>query len=259
MQHCYYDGYLKDLLTGLKSAVLTKNTSAVIIVDGRSGMGKTTLSNQLGNFLDETYNIEKMFWKPDKFLEGLSKAQKGDCLIFDEAMLLSNRSALSAVNRMTVQAMSMIRSKQIFVIFCVNSIFDLDRNLALSRADLLLHVYGDSLIDRGFFAAFFKPKGHEDKIKQLYLSGKKTYSYSFPPANFYGRFYKKFIIDEGEYERRKQEGINSFLSGEVKDTLRKRDLWLKNAVKKLLEDGYKKEEVAEILGCNKRTIYHLIE
>ncbi len=209
----YITNYLFKLLQGHKNAVLNHNTSLVIVTDGRSGLGKTTLSFQTAIFLDKTFNLDKVFYNPDDFLEGLAKAKKGDCIIFDEAMLISSRSALSSVNKMIVQSMSMIRSKQIFIIFCVNSIFDLDKNLAISRCDLLLHVYGENLIDRGKFLAFYKPRQQPDKIKQLYLHGKKDYRYSFPKGNFSGTFPKEFIVNENAYDRQKDKGVNDFLRG----------------------------------------------
>lgn len=256
----YMDGYLLNLLIGLRKAVLNKNTSAVIITDGRSGMGKTTLSIQKAFQLDPNFNIDKIFYEPEDFLQGLERAEKGDCLIFDEAMLLSSRSALSQINKMIVQAMALIRSKQIFIIFCVNSLFDLDRNLALSRADVLIHVFGENLVDRGHFSAYFKPKGNfECKIKTLYLLGKKMYSYSKPRSNFHGKFYKPFLVDEREYEARKQKAINKFLtSGSAK--LRKRDTFLKNAVIFLRDElKYKVPKIAEIVGCSEPTAYTLLK
>ena len=51
----YYDKYLLDNLEGFKNTVLNKNTSFVMVIDGRSGMGKTTLANQLGHFFDDNY------------------------------------------------------------------------------------------------------------------------------------------------------------------------------------------------------------
>ena len=231
----YYDKYLLDNLEGFKHTVLNKNTSFVMVIDGRSGMGKTTLANQLGHFFDDNYCLEKIYWEPRKFLEGLEKAKKGDFLLFDEAMILSSRSAMSEINRMVVMAMSMIRSKQLFICFCVNSIFDLDRNLALSRADFLLHVYGDNLGDRGNFTAFFRAKGDIDRIKSLYLRGKKYYSYSQPRANFFGSFGKRFIVDENEYEKRKQAGVNSFLKGD--SSLGKREKKYRKVCKNMIKFG----------------------
>jgi DNA replication protein DnaC len=158
---------LRSILDGFKWAINSKKQSAVIIVDGKSGQGKTTLSCQIGLYMSERFSLDSLYYTPEKFLDGLTKTTKGDVLVFDEAMLLSSRAALSQMNRMIVIAMSMIRSKNLLIIFNVNSIFDLDRNLALSRADLLLHCYGDSLTDKGKFLAFFKGSDGMDRIKQF--------------------------------------------------------------------------------------------
>jgi len=205
---------LCEIINGFKWAMHSKKQSAVMIIDGRSGMGKTTLSSQVGLYIDPDFNLENIYFTPDKFLEGLSKAKKGETLVFDEAMLLSSRAALSQINRMIVIAMSMIRSKNLLIIFNVNSVFDLDRNLALSRADLLLHCYGDSLTDKGKFLAFFKGGDGQDRIKQLYIYGKKYYSYSHPKSNFNARFSSYFTVDDDEYEAKKQIGVTAFLTGQ---------------------------------------------
>lgn len=209
----FIDGYYKQLLDDLKDAVHNHDTSIVLTFDGKSGKGKTTLSNQTGKELDPNFNLKNIYYSPEKFIKGLAEAKKGDYLSFDEAMIFSSRSAMSQVNKMIIQAMSMIRSKNIFVSFCVNSIFDLDRNLVLSRADVLLHVYGEGLVDRGRFVAFFKSKGdNRDRIKELYLLGKKFYNYSKPKGNFIARFPKYFVVNEKKYEAQKQIAINEFLT-----------------------------------------------
>lgn len=253
----YFDGYYHDILKFYQNAIQNHNTSVVLLFDGRSGMGKTTLNNQTGIFLDPNFDIDKMFYTPNDFLEGLSKAKKGDYICFDEAMLLSNRSALSQVNRMIIIAMSMIRSKQIFVSFCVNSIFDLDKNIAISRGDILLHVYGDTLIDRGRYAAFFKAKDGSDRLKELYLQGKKYYSYAKPKANFVGSFTKEFVIDDKEYEKRKQDGINKFLMGsgqrETAAAIKKKEVMRKSLLL-LLEHGHTQEELAAKIGISQSRI-----
>lgn len=207
---------LRQLLDGFKWAMHKKNQSAVMIVDGRSGMGKTTLSFQCASYMSKDFSLDNVHFTPEAFLNALSTAKKGETHIFDEAMLLSSRAALSSINRMIVVAMSMIRSKNLFIIFNVNSIFDLDRNLALSRADLLLHCYGDSLTDKGKFLAFFKGKDGRDRIKELYLNGKKLYSYGNPRSNFYTTFSANFILNEDEYEAKKQLAVNKFLQGSTK-------------------------------------------
>lgn len=249
---------LKMILKGFKWAMHKKKTSAVMIIDGKSGLGKSTLAFQCANYVDPNFNLDKVYYNPTQFLEGLENAEPGSCHVFDEAMLLSNRSAMSALNRAVIVAMSMIRSKRLLIIFCINSIFDMERNLVLSRADLLLHIYGDSLTDRGKFTAFFKGEDGQDRLKLLHIIGKKYYDYSKPKANFYAPFSSYFIFDEDEYEKRKQIGVKEFLLGKTNSVGSKarhvRDnviLWMINS------SGLSKEEIAEIAGVSTKTLYRI--
>lgn len=253
---------LRQILDGFKWAIHSKNQSAVLIMDGRSGMGKTTLSTQIGSYMSKDFGLEDIYFTPETFIEALSNTKKGQVLVFDEAMLLSSRAALSAINRMIVIAMSMIRSKNLLIIFNVNSIFDLDRNLALSRADLLLHVYGESLTDKGKFLAFFKGADGIDRIKQLYIYGKKYYSYGNPKSNFHSVFSSYFAVDEDEYERRKQEGVNKFLKGTKKDTLSKDKASRDKLIRFIYENKDKldltQEKIAEMAGISPKTVWNTI-
>lgn len=226
---------LRELLDGFKWAIHNKKQSAVAIVEGRSGMGKTTISFQMAKYMTPDFSLNNVFFTPETFLDALVHTKKGDTLVFDEAMLLSSRSALSSINRMIVIAMSMIRSKNLFIIFNVNSVFDLDRNLALSRADLLLHCYGDSLTDKGKFLAFFKGSDGRDRIKELYINGKKYYSYAEPKANFFSTFSSYFVVDEDEYEKLKQVGVNKFLKGS-KNALKSKYLDQRNILINILKE-----------------------
>ena len=249
---------LRELLDGFKWAIHKKKQSAVVIVDGRSGMGKTTLSFQMAKYMSESFSLDHVFFTPEEFLEGLQKAQKGDTLVFDEAMLISSRSALTAINRMVIIAMSMIRSKNLFIIFNVNSIFDLDKNLALSRADLLLNCYGDSLTDKGKFLAFFKGGDGMDRIKSLYLNGKKFYSYAKPRSNFNSTFSSHFVLDDDEYEVKKQIGVNNFLGGKKGGlTTRAQQKWTEQR-NTLIEYAHNKGEtqqtIADMLGIARSAV-----
>lgn len=251
---------IAELLDFFKFAVNHKNTSVVLIVDGRSGMGKTTLSSQMGMYCDKDFSLKNFYFTPEDFLDGLSKAEKGDFILFDEAMLLSSRNALSEINKMCIIAMSMIRSKQIFVCFCVNSIFDLDRNIALSRADVLFSVYGMHLIDRGSVMAFFKGEDGLDRLKDLYLRGKKYYSYSHPKSNFNCNFSKHFAVNEEEYERLKQEGVNRFL-GSSSDRLGSRDKRIRDILVKWIYHNteLKQNEIQDITGLSRKTMYNILQ
>jgi len=226
---------LREILDGFKWAIHNKKQSAVAIVEGRSGMGKTTVSFQMAKYMTHDFSLDNVYFTPETFIDALTQTKKGDTLVFDEAMLLSSRAALSSINRMIVIAMSMIRSKNLFIIFNVNSIFDIDKNLALSRADLLLHCYGDSLTDKGKFLAFFRGSDGRDRIKELYINGKKYYSYAEPKANFFATFSSEFFVDEIDYEARKQIGVNKFLKGS-KNALKSKYIEQRNKLISILKE-----------------------
>ena len=272
------DSKLRELLDGFKWANRCKNTSAVIINDGKSGKGKTTLCGQEAAYCDASYmdkniNLKKIHWNPETFLNGevdgngnvtkigLKQAQQGDVIILDEAMIINNRSAMSDLNRAIVIAMSMIRSKKIIVIFNVNSLFDLDKNLAIFRSDLLCHVYGDSLTDRGKFMAFFQGADGVDRIKELYIEGKKHYDYNKPHSNFNTQFGKYFVFDEDEYEKQKNLGVANYLATKNKaEKATKAGMQRNRAViylRQNLKMGVK--EISNILLCPPTTIYRIMQ
>ena len=249
---------LRQILDGFKWAIHNKKQSAVIITDGRSGMGKTTISFQIAKYMTPDFSLDNVHFTPESFTEALTRTKKGDTIIFDEAMLLSSRAALSSINKMIVIAMSMIRSKNLCIIFNVNSIFDLDRNLALSRADLLLNCYGDSLTDKGKILAFFRGSDGQDRIKQLYIHGKKFYSYGYPKSNFNTTFPSHFVLDEEEYERRKQIGVNRFLKA-TKTEVGQKERASRDKLIGFIYDNREilnitQEKIGEIADINRTTI-----
>ena len=95
--------------------------------------------------------------------------------------------------------------------FVLPSIFDLDKNIALSRATILVHCTMPHFGQRGVYAAYF-----EERLKNLYLQGKPYYSYKTKP-NLYGKFTKCFPIDELEYEDKKVEAIRRFTAETKRD------------------------------------------
>lgn len=203
IEYFVHDSIKEKILDRAMDNVMTKNNSFVGVVDGRSGVGKSTFCIQLCRFLDKDFGLHKMAWTPDKFLDLIQNAKKGDAIMFDEGMIVSSRAATSAVNRAIVIALSQIRSRNIYIFVNINSIFDLDRNIALHRADVLFHMY--TVHDKVDSEKRCKVYGRS-KLKYLYLMGKKYYSYKTNP-NFFARPPRKyvFLLNEKKYEEIKRE------------------------------------------------------
>lgn len=265
---------LVENMDGFIKGVMKKNTSAVFIIDGRSGQGKTTLACQLGCYINKevkkyyesesnkgeapSFTLDNLAWTPNSFIEKFEHVKKGDVVIFDEAMIISNRSTMSDLNKKVIIMMSMIRSKQVFVIFCVNSIFDLDKNLPLHRADMLLSVYPreKKFASRGGYMCVPAAKG---KLKYLYITGKKYYNYNKARPAFTNTFSGYFPFDDTEYERRKQESINSYFDNDnsgINLTKLSRDRYIKYLSDNI--PSLRQEEIARIGGISLRTVQRAV-
>lgn len=254
-----------ELLEVYYYAVHKKNQSVVGITDGRSGLGKTTFTFQIAKYLDPTFSLAKVHYNPDTFLYGgdgkigLKQAKQGDFIMFDEAMMISGRTALSKYNIAIVQAMSMIRSKNIFVWFCANSIFDLDKNLALFRTEILFHIYGKNLLDRSKVMAFFTGADGNEKIKYLYIMGKKYYDYAKPHSNFNVNFPAHFIFDQNEYDKQKDQGVNEFLTQLDKSKSSVASKHRDKLIMALREEGFQYKEISKMGGISEPTIAKIIK
>ena len=265
--------YWNTNLDAYVKGVMERKTSAVFLFDGRSGLGKTTLSFQTGCAVAKKINeymikkdknrkpkfdLNDVTWTPQDFIEKLRTANKGDIIILDESMILSNRSSMSEYNKAVIIMMSLIRSKQIFVFFNVNSIFDLDRNLVLHRADVLLHLYApdDRFGARGNYFVVPIAKG---KLKNLYINGKKFYNYSCARPAFRDNFSKFFPFDEKEYESKKQKAIESYFSNKDGKKSPLAQKMRDNVFKYLInEKKMPQKELATIAQCSERTISRVI-
>lgn len=202
----WIDNFLRDNFNYVQSRVSHKishrRSDLFIIVDGPVGSGKSTLSFQCAKWFDPTFNLSRVVFSVEDFLNALIQATPGQAVVFDEAIIVNSRSALTEFNKMIIIAMTQIRSKGLYIFFNIPSLFDLDRNLVLNRCHLLLHCFPENFGDRGKYIVFDK-----EKLKLLYLKGKKLYSYAYPKANFTGQFTEYFPLDRDEYEKKKQSEI----------------------------------------------------
>lgn len=179
-----------------------RRSDMFVIIDGPVGSGKSTLSFQCAKYFDPTFNLDRVVFSVDEFLRVLIRSTPGQAVVFDEAIIVNSRSALTDFNKKVIVAMTQIRSKGLYIFFNIPSVFDLDRNLVLNRCHLLLHCYQDNFGDRGKFLTFDR-----DKLKLLYLKGKRLYTYAIPKANFVARFMEYFYLNREEYEKKKQREI----------------------------------------------------
>lgn len=231
-----------EQLNIVKKRVLTKDRDWVCVIDGEEGSGKSVLAQQIAMYLDPTFNMDRIVFNSDDFLKIIKdpKTKKGSAIVLDEAFAAANsRSSLTEVNRAMIGVATEMRQKNLFVIFCIPSFFDLDKYFALWRCRALFHVYFTNDEDRRY-VIFSK-----EQKKMLYLLGKKTYSYAKPHSNFPPfQFSNFYTVDEDEYRLKKAEAFKKrTVSNQARTWLMQRNAYIRYM---LMELGISSNDVANV-------------
>ena len=201
-QDFYMDGFLKAALDTAKNTI-KKDWDIVFCVDGGEGSGKSVLAMQLAYYCDPTLTNTRIVFTPQDFRKAITTSEKYTAVIYDEAYTgLSSRATMSLINRTLISMLAEIRQRNLFVFVVMPCFFDLDKYVALWRSRGLFHVYTGKNFQRGFFAFY-----NTDRKKDLYINGKKFYSYFKPKPNFIGRFTNHYTVDEKEYKNNKKHSL----------------------------------------------------
>ena len=165
--------------------------------------GKSVKAMQDAYYCNPELTIAQYAFNPKEFEKAIKTTPKFHCVIYDEAHGgLNSRAAMTMVNRSLVTMLTEIRQKNLFVFVVLPTFFDLDKYVALWRSRALIHVYTKDNFQRGFFAFY-----NVDRKKELYVNGKKLYSYRGAKPNFIGRFTKFMPLDEADYRKRKYDAL----------------------------------------------------
>jgi len=255
MELPYIDNALLKYIPKWKNDVLNKDRDKVLIIDGREGGGKSTLATQLAAHLDPNFNIDKVAFNGDDFMEKIKdpSRKKGDCIILDEAFLAANsRSVMSSMNKAIVGLTTEMRQLNLFVIIVLPSFFDLDRTLGIWRSDILIHTYFDKRGNRGRYIVF-----NYAKKKLLHLKGKKFYSYGCVKTGLPAmRFNKGYTINELEYRKKKAEAFRLKKDFKKSDEKLMKDKVL--LIKALQKQGLTYEKIGEELGIHSDSVKKLV-
>lgn len=240
----YMDGFLNKNLLDFKKK-LQNDDDYVMIVDGAERSGKTVLAQQCAWVVDPSFTHERMCFTVEEFTEQIKKAQKGQCVVFDEGYRgFSSAKWADKLNVLMQTTMMEVGQKNLFLIIVSPSFFMLSKYIAMFRSRSLLHVYRKNG-NRGYFAAF------GDREKQLlYLKGKVNMSYSgkgVPRAKFVGRFLNQYLINEEEYRKKKLNSLNKLgdkpEGRSYNENIEKRNEFIVN----LFLQGKKTSEIESIL------------
>ena len=241
-QEVYVDKALFSNMQIFKD-LIKHDFDAFIVISGDEGVGKSKFAKQLCSIAtDGKFSVDNIAFTPEQFKDRVINAKQYDAVLYDEGITgLHARAAMTKINRSLISMAAQCRKKNLFVIIIVPSFFDVDKNIALHRSRALIQIYTNKF-ERGFFAYYTK-----EQKKMLWINGKPTYNNKAFSSEFIGRFTKWSLIDEVEYEKRKDEALiisTEAIEGENKYT------YQRNALIYMLSAHYNltQERIALILS-----------
>lgn len=196
-------------LNRAKNKVIKGDQDRVYVIDGREGVGKSTLAMQLAYSVDPTLQLNQIVFKSEGkggFEETLRELPKHKALVFDEAFNgLSSKGALSKENKKLIRLLMECRQRNLFIFIVLPTIFLLEKYVAIFRSQALFHCYESA---KGVNRRYYKSYNYTNK-KILYIKGKNMMSYNWPRINKSYRYYGKFppTINREEYIKKKLDAF----------------------------------------------------
>jgi dephospho-CoA kinase len=230
-----------------------KHMDNLIVIDGDEGIGKSTLSVYLANYYasktGRPFSVDNIFFDIHKLIK-FAQTTEDQIIIWDEAALggLSTEHAKQHQVNLTKLLMT-ARKKRHFWIFNIPKFFKLNEYILVDRAIALIHVYARREIHAGRFC-YYKKKAKERLFYDRIRTRQRNY---YKYMSFWGTFPNCLtkIIDETEYDRKKDEAIAS-IGNEVKKNPWERKLL--RIIEFMLDTGRTHKEIGELTGIPRRTV-----
>lgn len=230
-----------------------------LLVDGYEGYGKSNIAAGIAYYVawktGRKFTVDNVFFDPEEMLNFALTTDK-QIIMWDEAAL--GGLAMSHGNKiqmMIIQMLMVARKKRHFFIINIPRFIRLKEPI-IERCMGLIHVYARNEKEFGRFT-FYKKDGLESLYEDWKRTRRKPKYYKYQAAR--GTFSEALplVINEADYEKKKDEGIKSLLVtfGDKKYDKNKIELYnIKRKMSKLKFPIQTQEEFAQKLGIPRSTI-----
>jgi len=249
----------------------TENKNELMVIVGDPGSGKSYSALSLAERIDPTFNVDRVVFKPEEFLDVLDKCSRGNVVIFDEAGVgIPSREWQTIQNKLLSYVLQTFRYKNLCVIFTTPNMSYIDKQVRL-----LVH---HSVVAKAIFLeinavqCYFYVRDHNPltdipTFEPLKLANNGTL-YNVNPvyiphpseelAKEYERkskmFKKEVEVEAREKIQQIREGkIDQKLDGRQVRRLKNQADALKNLVIYLMKQGYKASEICSMMGITQQT------
>lgn len=188
---------LKPNWENLSKRVIKENDDRVYVVVGQEGSGKSTFTFEQAKFIDPTFNLDRICFTADQFLNQIQTAPEGTVVVFDEAFRgFSSKASQSKINKMLVQAMMEVRRRNLIIFIIIPSIVLLEHYIVVHRSNALFYIYRKKN-KKGKKTWHWKAY-NRNKTAEIYEKAKKKYG-KFPNVftSKHGKFWARMFSVDG--------------------------------------------------------------
>lgn len=230
-----------------------KDWDYVAIVAGNPGVGKSNFAQNCARFCCDWFNEDYIAFTADEFIEITNDCPKNSAVVLDESFASLNTGVSRSSDFLKIiNHLQLIRQKNLYIFLCLPNFFDLAKGISIYRSHHLFVCYSQKFGDRGTFAAYGR-----SKKRLLYIKGKTFMDYAIEMPNFRGDFRESKCIDHEKYESRKAEHLR--LQDNIETSNSKSDIVKEKLISYLKDElNYTAEQIAEISGVHRATIYRII-
>lgn len=207
-QDYYMDGYLQRNLDVLVKHI-KKDWFFMILISGSGNVrvGKSVLAGQVAYYLSHKnglkFTTNEYYMSGEEMMEKAINLPKNSAFVYDEAKGgLDSKRAMESITKNLLDFFAEAGQLNLIPIIVLPDFFDLKKEIAVTQSICLLNVYYSGEFERGYYSFF-----SSERKKELYFKGKYFRSYFAAKPDFRGRFSNHYVVDEGEYRKKKFDSL----------------------------------------------------
>lgn len=250
----------------------SERKNALVAIFGDPGTGKSYTAISLAERVDDKFNIDKVVFTAQEFLEVIDKCDRGEVIIFDEAGVgVPAREWQSVQNKLISYVLQTFRYKNLCVIFTTPHVSYIDKQVRLliniAAVTKKVHISKD-IVQANFYFRDSNPLQDIPVFKPLKIINSQG-EYDINPVyvpkpreelvKLYeekSRKYKEKVREEArEKIKQLEEGIAEKYDGRRIKKLENQSNALKLLVSALMDEGYSIIDLSKRMGITPQTFH----
>lgn len=188
--------------------MVSKDKDHFVLIVGKEGYGKSTLGMQIMGCINPNATVDDICFTGKEYIHRLRIAKPGSCLLIDEGGVnLFSREFMTSNNISMIKIFMLQRQKNISVVVCCPSFWDVDQYIRNHRINTLIRI-----MDQGKYMGYL-PRSIKI-LNEVGYNKKKISNIKLPNGHFWHGHFNKNLpsnINREAYLKKKEANLERFL------------------------------------------------